>query len=103
MRKFKVGDVCRIRQWDDMAAEFGLSEFGNIPCSATFCNDMRHICGTVFTIKNIGSYYDGHLIYEPDIIPLRCWIITDDMVEPVSDEEEEFEHLDITLDLSLLF
>lgn len=28
----KVGDVVRIRSWEDMEAEFGVDEDGNIPC-----------------------------------------------------------------------
>ena len=28
--KYKVGDVVRIREWDDMEKEFGLDDIGDI-------------------------------------------------------------------------
>ena len=36
---FGVGDKVRIREWDDMVAEFGLED-NEIPCRATFIEDM---------------------------------------------------------------
>lgn len=51
-RIFKVGDVCRIREWDDMAAEFGLN-WGDICCQFCFTREMKYLCGKIFTIKEI--------------------------------------------------
>ena len=33
---YNVGDKVTIRQWDDMAAEFGLDEYGGIKVPKTF-------------------------------------------------------------------
>jgi len=55
--KFKVGDRVRIRQWDDMVREFGLTVDGYIPftktCDITFTNYMKHLCGRTATITRI--------------------------------------------------
>ena len=117
MREFdvNVGDICRIRDWDDMAAEFGVNEWGDIPCAGTFIPEMKCFCGKVYTIaechyattfnKLSYAYYDLNNYdenYDEDCDDIDVYTITADMLEPVSDEEE-FEHLDITLDLSLLF
>lgn len=55
--KFKVGDRVRIRQWDDMVKEFGLTVDGHIPftktCSTTFMDDMKYLCGRTATITSI--------------------------------------------------
>lgn len=55
--KFKVGDRVRIRQWDDMVKEFGLTVDGYIPftktCDITFTNYMKHLCGRTATITSI--------------------------------------------------
>jgi hypothetical protein len=55
--KFKVGDRVRIRQWDDMVREFGLTDDGHIPftktCSTTFVADMKHLCGRTATITSV--------------------------------------------------
>lgn len=39
-----VGEKVRIRQWDDMAEQYGVDDV-NIPCGAFFMNDMRYLCG----------------------------------------------------------
>ena len=55
--KFKVGYRVRIRQWDDMVKEFGLTVDGRIPftktCGTTFIDDMKHLCGRTATITSI--------------------------------------------------
>ena len=42
---FAVGDRVRIRDWDDMASEFGVDEDGEIPCKYIFAQAMRDFCG----------------------------------------------------------
>lgn len=55
--KFKVGDRVRIRQWDDMVKEFGLTDRGYIPftktCATTFTDTMKYLCGRTATITSI--------------------------------------------------
>ncbi len=41
----KIGDWVRIRQWDDMVAEYVLDEYGNILVPLIFTDSMRKFCG----------------------------------------------------------
>lgn len=55
--KFKVGDRVRVKQWDDMVKEFGLTDNGHIPftktCGTIFVDGMKHLCGRTATITSI--------------------------------------------------
>ena len=48
-----VGDKVRIRAWDDMVEEFGLDDDDEIPCRATFIEDMREYCGREYTVDSV--------------------------------------------------
>ena len=77
----KVGDLVRIRQWDDMLQEFGTTELGNIKCAFNFVSDMRYLCGTEFTITGIGN---PSFLRTKMISGLDCsYSISIDMIEPV--------------------
>lgn len=46
MKRYKVGDIVQIRQWDDMAEEFGTTIHGSIACrSWHFVEEMKKYCG----------------------------------------------------------
>lgn len=51
---FKVGDRVRIRQWDDMAAEFGDGDLIN--CRCNFVGAMRRFCGRTAEIFGLNDY-----------------------------------------------
>lgn len=54
---YNVGDRVTIRQWDDMAAEFGLDEYGDIKVpKAYFTEPMRKYCGKTLTIVRKNHY-----------------------------------------------
>ena len=54
---YNVGDKVTIRQWDDMAAEFGLDRFGDIKVpKACFTESMRKYCGKTLTIVHVNRY-----------------------------------------------
>ena len=81
--KFKVGELVRIRQWDDMEKEFGLTMLGSIRCRCGFADDMKPLCGKYAEIKDL--LLDG-------IVRLRffnCddsvedWNYSTDMIEKV--------------------
>ena len=82
-REFEVGDLCRIRSWDDMEAEFGLYGSGNIKCDFTFTTGMRHLCGMEFDVLNYTYTRDGIRIYHTDDPSFRQWKISGDMLELV--------------------
>lgn len=64
---YQIGDQVTIRQWDDMAAEFGLNERGSIKVPKKFTRDMKQYCGQTLRIVRIrycmppifDSYYLG--------------------------------------------
>ena len=61
---YNVGDEVTIRQWDDMAAEFGLNEWGMIAVPESFILSMKAHCGKTFTIRaGIGEGGHGFPIY----------------------------------------
>lgn len=76
MSRYKVGDKVRVREWDDMAKEFG-SDKRKIFCTCSFIDCMKPICGKVFTViveRSTGSYgLDGEA---------SGWSFSDDMLYP---------------------
>lgn len=97
MREFKVGDVCRIRQWDDMKEEFGVNVFGQIPCRRTFIDAMAYLCGALFTVK----YVDKDLCKSEEGVE-RSFFISADMLEYALPEEPECDAQD-DVNLACLF
>lgn len=71
----------RVRQWEDMAKEFGVDEFGDIntKTGTYFLTKMKEFCGGVYEIYSVlgKSYWlkDGDESIE--------WYFTDDMLEDV--------------------
>lgn len=53
---YQIGDQVTIRQWDDMAAEFGLNEFGEIKVPKIFAVEMKDLCGKTLTIINVSRH-----------------------------------------------
>lgn len=51
--KFKVGELVRIRQWDDMEKEFGVDDDGSIMCHCCFTDGMRPLCGKYAEIVSL--------------------------------------------------
>lgn len=53
---YQIGDQVTIRQWGDMAAEFGLDERGRIKVPKKFTRDMKQYCGQTLPIVRISRY-----------------------------------------------
>ena len=53
---YNVGDEVTIRQWEDMAAEFGLDEYGGIKVPKTFTMYMKKYCGQTLPIIHVCRY-----------------------------------------------
>ena len=51
--KFKVGELVRIRQWDDMAKEFGTNTLGTINTQQGFLRKMEPLCGKYAEITEL--------------------------------------------------
>ncbi len=80
--KCKVGDKAVVREWDDMAKEFGVDSGGAIKNG--FVRSMRKYCGKTVTI--IGAEI-GHYYVDDDY-----WNFTDKMFKPAADTTLIIEH-----------
>ena len=86
--KFKVGELVRIRQWDDMEKEFGLTMLGSIRCGSIRCrgcfaDGMKYLCGKYAEIVGLYKYGTVELKF------FNCdglntdWAYSTDMIEKV--------------------
>lgn len=80
---FKVGELVRIRQWDDMEKEFGLTMLGSISCRCCFADGMKPLCGKYAEIKDL--LLDGivHLRFFNCDDSVENWNYSTDMIEKV--------------------
>lgn len=88
-----IGDVVRIRQYEDMAREFGETKICNtrwVKTTRTFLYIMRYLCGRTFTVSELSPL--GEIRSDED--NFDGFLITVDMVEPV--EQIEYEYIDIS-------
>lgn len=76
MGMYKVGDKVRVREWDDMAKEFG-SDKRKIFCMCSFVDYMKPLCGKVFTVIKDNSTCSYGLDGEAS-----GWAFSDDMLYP---------------------
>ena len=51
--KFRIGELVRIRQWDDMVKEFGTRAKGSVDCKCHFTTEMKPLCGKYAEIKDL--------------------------------------------------
>lgn len=79
-RDFKAGDLIRIRQWDDMAQEFGIS-WGSINCECGFPKTMGHLCGKTAIISSISSERRVTLRDFKNVSGRTNWAYSIDMIE----------------------
>lgn len=96
MGRFNVGDLVRVREWDDMIRQFGTSSDKHIMCSPWFTSGMRRFCGGVYKIsRNTGSSYNfegghGYFFSEDSLFPA---ITYREYVEKVEPERIKPDHL----------
>ena len=67
---FYVGQLVRIREWEDMKAEFGVAKSGDIDNHEQYCFPKRcnKYCGMEGTIREIDD--DGFITLEGDEPPI---------------------------------
>lgn len=53
-KDFYVGQKLRVREWDDMAKEFGVTG-GFIKTETRFVESMRPFCGKIVTVRRISN------------------------------------------------
>lgn len=93
---FHVGDVVRIRDWDDMVAEFGTVRNGTaIGCPHfLFIDEMKFLCGRILTISDIEYEYADvprHPCYEFKFVQGVGYHITNFMVSKVEHQKAKIQ------------
>lgn len=87
----QIGDVLRVREWDDMEREFNLDHCRGIDCCYKFVSEMKYMCGMTFTVAGSCKTANGHTAYDSrERIERRggiWWNISADMLEPFVEEE----------------
>ena len=81
--KFKIGELVRIRQWDDMVKEFGTRSTGSVNCKCQFTTEMKPLCGKYAEIKDLRV--DGIVslhFFNCDGLS-TCWNYSTDMIKKV--------------------
>lgn len=81
--KFKIGELVRIRQWNDMEKEFGTTGIGSVNCKCQFTTEMKPLCGKYAEIKDIrvdGIVFLHFFNCEKED---KCWSYSTDMIEKV--------------------
>jgi len=90
--KFKVGDIVRVRDWEDLKEEIGLDEYGDIASNVCFIKSMFQYCGKEFEIKKVKSVAEDESIpatsfcYHLSIMPDTwgfSWNFDEETLEPV--------------------
>lgn len=84
-----IGDVLRIKEWDDMVREFGTDANGYINTRYGFRPDIKYLCGKQFCVTKIldgvfGKLYEGIIL---DLSKTADEYFAPDELEPLSDEE----------------
>ena len=82
--KYKVGDKAVVREWDDMAKEYGIDGDGDIGLSneRCFAEGMKKFCGKTVIITGIAGWEDDPC-YKID--GGNYWHFTDEMLKPATD------------------
>lgn len=104
---FNVGDVCRIKSWDDMVKIGREPTDGRIEFpdkTVAFISEMEYLCGEVFTIKSVEKFRYDHdhseMVYryfsyedieDQDNDFGGKWIITAPMLELIVQNDNSFE------------
>ena len=81
--KFKVGELVRIRQWDDMVKEFGTRSTGSVNCRCHFTVAMKTLCGKYAEIKDLRADGIVFLRFFNCDDSVENWNYSTDMIEKV--------------------
>lgn len=97
---FKVGDYVRVRDWDDMAEEFGFDEdydtYIDTP-GFPYAESMEYLCGMEFEISYI-DVEDGHgvgRVYGLKAAEDGDWCLSPAMLRLINDNFEGFDTSDM--------
>ena len=96
--KVSVGDRIRIKEFDDMAEEYGVDKYGDIipPCPNVYCfsRHMKDYCGATGIVTNMdisifptGIYSRIYIDFDDDKFRKVSWVFMDYMVTVESNTE----------------
>lgn len=86
-----VGDILQVRQWEDMAREFGTDEYGTIQTCYGFHKAAMSLCGKQFRVNGISDGEPGRLyrgVFDGESV-LQTHFFSAEELEPLSDEDWE--------------
>lgn len=98
------GQKVVVKEWDEMADEFGVVDGKLIPCECSFVYGMKELCGREAIIRNLRELENGKCRFDLEFIDFhvdRKWSFSSDMVKEVEDDFE-FDEGDLE-PLELLF
>ena len=81
-KKFNVGGLVKIRQWDDMVKEFGTTASGSVDCRRFFTKRMKPLCGKYAEIVSLEYGRVGLKFFNCDGLN-TSWKYSTDMIEKV--------------------
>lgn len=85
-----IGDIVRVRQWDDMLNEFGVDEHKKIKSLARFSEQCKYLCGRQLTVMNIvGVGLETRYFAIVDGEDNCTYVFSSDELEPLFDEDCE--------------
>ena len=85
-----IGDVLRVRQWDDMVNEFGIDRRKKIKSLAGFSEQCKYLCGKQLTVMNIvGVGLETRYLAIVDGKDNCTYVFSSDELEPLFDEDWE--------------
>ena len=85
-----IGDMLRVRSFEDMKSEFGIDEDGDIrgEHNIWFDNEMKPLCGKVFTVSEF-EYDEYHSVEGiEDCDDGTHWSVRAWMLDPFNDTDE---------------
>lgn len=85
--EIRIGDIVRIREWDDMANEFEIDDDGDLRIATDlyFTKPMKKLCGKVLTVSNMYKGDNDGICYL--FSEKISWYVCSEMLEPYIDEE----------------
>lgn len=88
--EIRIGDILRIRQWDDMLNELGVDEHKKIKSLAGFTEQCKYLCGKQLTVMNIvGVGLETRYFAIVDGEYNCTYVFSSDELEPLFDEDWE--------------
>ena len=82
-----IGDIVRIREWEDMEEVFGLSPIGDIETKfLPFTKFMKPLCGKELKIQRVNNAFGLLFYFLEDENVIYKWGFTEEMFERESEE-----------------